>query len=453
MSNNYPVYLPIRIKNAEKDQDRIFPEVSNIDLQSIQKQVTKPVIVFDLDQNILIQVSPDDILKVGLDTDGETIDALLHGLDVSVPGPIQNGDMVITAFGKTQRQLNEAFTNIANLFSTKTTSDLAEGSNQYFTQSRARSAAIQNSINPSETQRGASQRAVHLALESLRTTLEDLISLESTARVSDVQALSNQIDAVILSLNNEIQNRTDADQILADSIQDESQLRLSAINSLLNDLNNLLTQLNTETTNRENADLSLQSQIDGKQDILQLKTLFSESLIGTGNITFDKNDVGLGNVDNTSDSNKPISNATQSELNRIEALALDHPSLNFNQGFSDTIQQSTSTAWSNLIGGEITPPSGTYFCIGVGEFYLRTSEGEQWGEFGLALNNDTPANDNIGEAYPERNGGGSVQSTVMSFCTGFFSVNGTQTIRLRYRSRNGNEIQVWRRNIRIIRIN
>ena len=35
----------------------------------------------------------------------------------------------------------------------------------------------------------------------------------------------------------------------------------------------------------------------------------------TGEVTIDKTDVGLGNVDNTSDANKPISTATQTALN------------------------------------------------------------------------------------------------------------------------------------------
>ena len=38
----------------------------------------------------------------------------------------------------------------------------------------------------------------------------------------------------------------------------------------------------------------------------------------TGAVTLDKNDVGLGNVDNTSDVNKPISSATQTALNAKE---------------------------------------------------------------------------------------------------------------------------------------
>jgi len=56
-----------------------------------------------------------------------------------------------------------------------------------------------------------------------------------------------------------------------------------------------------------------------KQDTLvsgtNIKTLEGQSLLGSGNIDLTKSDVGLSNVDNTSDVNKPISSATQTALN------------------------------------------------------------------------------------------------------------------------------------------
>ena len=46
-----------------------------------------------------------------------------------------------------------------------------------------------------------------------------------------------------------------------------------------------------------------------------IKTIEGQSLLGSGNINITATDVGLGNVDNTSDLNKPISTATQTALN------------------------------------------------------------------------------------------------------------------------------------------
>ena len=53
-------------------------------------------------------------------------------------------------------------------------------------------------------------------------------------------------------------------------------------------------------------------------DFPTFKTIEGQSIIGTGNIDLDKNIVGLGNVDNTSDLLKPISTATQIALNTKE---------------------------------------------------------------------------------------------------------------------------------------
>jgi hypothetical protein len=60
------------------------------------------------------------------------------------------------------------------------------------------------------------------------------------------------------------------------------------------------------------------SQLTAKQDTLvsgtNIKTIEGQSLLGSGNIDLAKSDVGLGNVDNTSDANKPVSTAQQTAL-------------------------------------------------------------------------------------------------------------------------------------------
>jgi hypothetical protein len=77
---------------------------------------------------------------------------------------------------------------------------------------------------------------------------------------------------------------------------------------------------NTSGTNSgDNAVNSLYSGLAAsKQDTLvsgtNIKTLEGQSLLGSGNIDLSKSDVGLGNVDNTSDANKPVSTATQTAL-------------------------------------------------------------------------------------------------------------------------------------------
>ncbi len=82
----------------------------------------------------------------------------------------------------------------------------------------------------------------------------------------------------------------------------------------------LVVVANTSGTNT--GDNATNSQYSGlaasKQDTLvsgtNIKTIEGQSLLGSGNIDLAKGDVGLGNVDNTSDANKPVSTATQTAL-------------------------------------------------------------------------------------------------------------------------------------------
>ena len=65
---------------------------------------------------------------------------------------------------------------------------------------------------------------------------------------------------------------------------------------------------------------SAKSKLDGVEAGAQVNTV--TSVAGkTGGVTLAKGDVGLGNVDNTSDANKPVSTATQTELTLKAPLA------------------------------------------------------------------------------------------------------------------------------------
>ena len=66
--------------------------------------------------------------------------------------------------------------------------------------------------------------------------------------------------------------------------------------------------------------ISIQDLLDEKQEALKdgvnIKTIAGKSIIGQGNLILTKDDVGLDKVDNTSDLDKPISNATQRALDK-----------------------------------------------------------------------------------------------------------------------------------------
>lgn len=66
--------------------------------------------------------------------------------------------------------------------------------------------------------------------------------------------------------------------------------------------------------------ISIQDLLDEKQEVLKdsvnIKTIAGKSILGQGNLILTKDDVGLDKVDNTSDLDKPISNATQRALDK-----------------------------------------------------------------------------------------------------------------------------------------
>jgi len=86
-------------------------------------------------------------------------------------------------------------------------------------------------------------------------------------------------------------------------------------------------------------------------------------MANTVNIYVNKTDLGLNNVDNTSDLNKPISTATQTALNGKEDVA--NKSTNTSLGTSDTLyptQNAVKTYVDNNVGGYdtiVTPQSNS----------------------------------------------------------------------------------------------
>ena len=76
----------------------------------------------------------------------------------------------------------------------------------------------------------------------------------------------------------------------------------------------------------QSAVTNLTTDLTSKQSTLvsgtNIKTIEGQSILGSGNIDLTKNDVGLSNVDNTSDINKPISTATQTALDlKVDKVA------------------------------------------------------------------------------------------------------------------------------------
>ena len=118
-------------------------------------------------------------------------------------------------------------------------------------------------------------------------------------------------------------------------------------------------------------------------------------MANTINININKTDLGLNNVDNTSDLNKPISTATQTALNGKENVS--NKSTDVNLGTSDTLypsQKAVKTYTDNLLGnanaliykGVIdcsTNPN--YPSANAGELYVVSVAGKIGGASGNAV--------------------------------------------------------------------
>jgi len=117
-------------------------------------------------------------------------------------------------------------------------------------------------------------------------------------------ALNNKQDALVSGTNIRSINGT--------SILGTGNIVLTKNDVSLNNVDN------TSDTSKP-VSTATQLALNAKQDVLvnetNIKSVNGNTLVGSGTVTLTKTDVGLGNVDNTSDINKPISTATQTALN------------------------------------------------------------------------------------------------------------------------------------------
>lgn len=103
-----------------------------------------------------------------------------------------------------------------------------------------------------------------------------------------------------------------------------------------------------------------------------IKTIEGQSLLGSGNIDITASNVGLGNVDNTSDLNKPISTATQTALDAKQDNLISGTNIKTINGSSVlgsgnlTIGSSGLQGAHNLLGNQISTSFGIMPCLNAG---------------------------------------------------------------------------------------
>ena len=190
--------------------------------------------------------------------------------------------------------------------------------------------------------------AEHSRATTAEATLTTNLGTETTARISAYSTLVTELDA-------EVTNRSNA-------ISAEAATRSSANNTIS-------TALATETNRATTA-----------EGLLVPKTTTVNGYALSGNVTVSASDVGLGNVSNTSDANKPVSTATATAIGVETARAITAEALLAPLAGS----LSNDFAINNLaIAGNITPNADNVSNIGspthrfnaayIGEVHLNTN--------------------------------------------------------------------------------
>lgn len=210
----------------------------------------------------------------------------------------------------------------------RTTDAVVEGSsNLYFTNARVASAPAVSALESRASAIESDITAIESAASTLAgrvTTAEGGLSSEITRATAAEAALGTRIDNV---LSNVTPGSLDSLSEVVSAFQSADSTLNGAITSLASSASSGLA---AETSAREAADSALDSRLDtAESDINAIEsaatTLAGRVTTAEGSLSshtsatnnphsVTKAQVGLGNADNTSDANKPVSSATQTAL-------------------------------------------------------------------------------------------------------------------------------------------
>lgn len=210
----------------------------------------------------------------------------------------------------------------------RTTDAVVEGSsNLYFTNARVASAPAVTALEGRASAIESDITAIESAASTLAgrvTTAEGGLSSEISRATAAESALGTRIDNV---LSNVTPGSLDSLSEVVSAFQSADSSLNGAITSLASSASSGLA---AETSAREAADSALDARLDtAESDINAIEsaatslttrvtsaegTLSSHAAATNNPHSVTKAQVGLGNADNTSDANKPVSSATQSAL-------------------------------------------------------------------------------------------------------------------------------------------
>lgn len=132
-----------------------------------------------------------------------------------------------------------------------------------------------------------------------------LLGIENGAQVNDVTSVNSMTGDVILEKDDfglgNVDNTSDEDKPISTATQTE--------------LDDKVDKVSGKGLSTEDYTSSEKTKLSGIESGAQVNTVASVNG-DTGSVVIEKSDIGLGSVDNTSDSDKPVSDATQLELDK-----------------------------------------------------------------------------------------------------------------------------------------
>jgi hypothetical protein len=242
----------------------------------------------------------------------------------------------------------------------------------------------------------------------------------TTAEKTKLQGLSNYDDTDVRGLiSTEASARATKDTSLESAIAAEVTARTNAISTLTTAVGTKVDKITGKGLSTNDFTTTLLTKLNGIATGAQVNTVTSVAS-KTGAVALVKGDVGLGNVDNTSDANKPISTATQTALNgKVSSVSTanrvyvtDASGANTTLAVSDTVV-SVNTVVKRGASGQINvPTTPTSTSHAASKQYVDTTVQDKF---------TLPANMVFGDTLIVNDG------NVMSYVTGFKRVNVTST--------------------------
>lgn len=265
----------------------------------------------------------------------------IHGIADTAALETQTG-----AQTKATTALNTANTYTDTSINALTTSDIEEGTNQYFTNERAQD-AIGNILGTGLTYNDAgpgigidNAGLSNFLLEGASGNSYGLIGTSEYLDVKNTNGYNKEIEldiaAVETKLNTDGYVTTSSTSTLTNKTLTNPQINEAIA----------LTATSTELNYVDGVTSPIQTQIDSKASLAG--ATFTGTVSGIS-----KSMVGLGNVDNTSDANKPVSTATQTALNGKLSLTGGTltGALTLNAAPSSDLQAATKAYVDNLATG------------------------------------------------------------------------------------------------------